>query len=106
MLTYPATDRVPEYLQAADLCIFPSDYEGFGVGLIEALATGTPVVSTPVGVARELVRHGETGFVFPIRDCRCHGGRHRNRVGRAQRRGPRSAVAHARRSNRTSSIAS
>lgn len=69
VLMHAATDRVPDYLQAADLCIFPSDYEGFGVGLIEALATGTPVVSTPVGVARELVRHGETGFAFPIRDA-------------------------------------
>jgi len=63
-----ATDRVADYLQAADLCIFPSDYEGFGVGLIEALATGTPVLSTPVGIARELVREGETGFGFPTRD--------------------------------------
>jgi glycosyltransferase involved in cell wall biosynthesis len=63
-----ATDRVPDYLQAADLCIFPSEYEGFGVGLIEALATGTPVISTPVGIARELVMNGETGFTFPPRD--------------------------------------
>ncbi len=69
VLMYPATDQVPDYLQAADLCIFPSDYEGFGVGLIEALATATPVVSTPVGVARELVRQGETGFAFPTRDA-------------------------------------
>ncbi len=69
VLMYPATDRVPDYLQAADLCIFPSDYEGFGVGLIEALAAGTPVISTPVGVARELVRSGETGFAFPAQDA-------------------------------------
>jgi glycosyltransferase involved in cell wall biosynthesis len=65
---YGATDRVADYLQAADLCIFPSDYEGFGVGLIEALATGTPVLSTPVGIARELIQEGETGFRFPTRD--------------------------------------
>ena len=69
VLMYAATDRVPDYLQAADLCMFPSDYEGFGVGLIEALATGTPVVATPVGVARELVKHGETGFAFPPQDA-------------------------------------
>jgi glycosyltransferase involved in cell wall biosynthesis len=69
VLMYPATDQVPDYLQAADLCVFPSDYEGFGVGLIEALATGTPVISTPVGIARELLRNGETGFLFPTRNA-------------------------------------
>ena len=57
-------DRVHDYMRAADIAIFPSHYEGFGVGLIEALATGVPVVATPVGIARELVREAETGFVF------------------------------------------
>jgi len=62
------TDRVADYLQAADLYILPSDYEGFGVGIIEALATGLPTLLTPVGVAPQLVRDGENGFLFPVRD--------------------------------------
>jgi len=37
--------------------------EPFGLGMIEALATGTPVVATPVGSAPEIVHDGVTGFL-------------------------------------------
>lgn len=37
--------------------------EPFGLAVIEALATGTPVVATPLGSMPELVRHGATGFL-------------------------------------------
>lgn len=37
--------------------------EPFGLVMIESLATGTPVVATPMGAAPEIVRHGETGFL-------------------------------------------
>jgi glycosyltransferase involved in cell wall biosynthesis len=63
-----ATDRVPEYLRAADLFILPSDYEGFSLGIVEALATGLPSILTPVGVVPQLVRDGENGFLFLPRD--------------------------------------
>ncbi|MBT2584846.1 glycosyltransferase family 4 protein [Arthrobacter sp. ISL-95] len=38
-------------------------HEPFGLVMIEALATGTPVLATPIGAAPEIVRHGVTGFV-------------------------------------------
>lgn len=38
-------------------------HEPFGLVMIEALATGTPVLATPMGAAPEIVRHGITGFV-------------------------------------------
>jgi glycosyltransferase involved in cell wall biosynthesis len=63
-----ATDRVHHYLQAADLYILPSEYEGFGIGVIEALATARPCLLTPVGVVPQLIRDGENGFLFPPRD--------------------------------------
>lgn len=62
------TNHVDDYLRAADLAVFPSRYEGFGVGLIEALATGLPVIATPVGVARELLADGDNAFVSPPDD--------------------------------------
>jgi PAS domain S-box-containing protein len=62
-----ASESVHEFLQASDLYILPSDYEGFGVGIIEALATGIPVLVTPVGVAPQLIAHGENGYLFPPR---------------------------------------
>ena len=37
----------------ADLVLAPSLYEGYGMVVVEALASGTPVISTDVGVARE-----------------------------------------------------
>lgn len=38
-------------------------HEPFGLVMIEALATGTPVLATPIGAAPEIVRNGVTGFV-------------------------------------------
>jgi glycosyltransferase involved in cell wall biosynthesis len=43
-----------EYLQCADVFAFPSDYEGFGLSLLEAMAVGLPMVSTRVGVVADL----------------------------------------------------
>jgi glycosyltransferase involved in cell wall biosynthesis len=64
------SDRVSEYLQAADLFVSPSDYEGFGLTTVEALACGLPVITTAVGVAAEIVRHNSNGFLCPPREPR------------------------------------
>ena len=45
------TDDVPPWLRATDAFLFPSDREGFGLVLLEAMATGLPVVTTAVGAA-------------------------------------------------------
>jgi glycosyltransferase involved in cell wall biosynthesis len=37
--------------------------EPFGLSVVEALATGTPVIATPLGSMPELIRHGATGFL-------------------------------------------
>jgi len=37
--------------------------EPFGLSVVEALATGTPVIATPLGSMPELLRHGTTGFL-------------------------------------------
>jgi glycosyltransferase involved in cell wall biosynthesis len=47
----------------ADIFVYPSRYESFGQPLLEAAAAGLPVISTPVGVAKELIRDGETGYL-------------------------------------------
>lgn len=41
------------YYALADLVLVPSHFEGYGLVIIEALAAGTPVLATDVGVARE-----------------------------------------------------
>lgn len=44
-------DRMPLWVNAANAVLVTSDYEGFGLACIEALACEVPVLSTPVGVA-------------------------------------------------------
>ena len=44
-------ERVPLWMNAANAVLTPSDREGFGLALLEALACDVPVLSTPVGIA-------------------------------------------------------
>jgi glycosyltransferase involved in cell wall biosynthesis len=44
-------ERMPLWINAASAVLVTSDYEGFGMAAVEALACGVPVLSTPVGVA-------------------------------------------------------
>jgi glycosyltransferase involved in cell wall biosynthesis len=44
-------DRMPLWVNAANAVLVTSDYEGFGLAAIEALACDVPVLSTPVGIA-------------------------------------------------------
>jgi len=44
-------DRMPLWVNAANAVLVTSDYEGFGLACVEALACNVPVLSTPVGVA-------------------------------------------------------
>ncbi|MBY6243128.1 glycosyltransferase [Methylosinus sp. Sm6] len=46
-----------------DCLVCTSDYESYGLIFPEALAAGVPIVSPPVGVAREAASEGETGVV-------------------------------------------
>ena len=45
-----------------DLFVLPSHTEGYALVLIEAAASGRPILATPVGGADEMVTEGETGF--------------------------------------------
>jgi glycosyltransferase involved in cell wall biosynthesis len=44
-------DEMPAWVNAADAIVITSDYEGFGLACVEAIACGVPVLSTPVGIA-------------------------------------------------------
>jgi glycosyltransferase involved in cell wall biosynthesis len=54
--------------RAVDLLVLPSDAEGFGLVLIEAMAAGVPVVATDVDGIRDVVDNHRTGLLVPARD--------------------------------------
>lgn len=59
-----AIDAVPEALRSLDLFVLPSLGEGISNTILEALASGLPVIATAVGGNVELINEGETGAFF------------------------------------------
>lgn len=59
---------VPQLLNSSDVFVFPSLNEALGLSVIEAMATGLPVVAADFGGLRELVRNGETGLLVTPAD--------------------------------------
>jgi D-inositol-3-phosphate glycosyltransferase len=63
-------ERLPYFYNSADVCVFPSYYESFGLVPLESLACGIPVVATDVGDLKNIVRQGETGYIIPSQEPR------------------------------------
>jgi glycosyltransferase involved in cell wall biosynthesis len=60
-----AVDNVEDWLRAADIFVFPTHDEAFGLSLVEAMACGLAVVSTRVGGLADIVRDGENAVAVP-----------------------------------------
>ena len=62
---YIPDEELPHYYQMADLFILPTKaLEGFGLVTVEALASGLPVLGTPVGGTKEILAHMGPEFLF------------------------------------------
>ncbi len=57
---------VPDLMRAADVFVLASHFEGFGLVVAEAMASGTPVVATDAGGVAEVM--AGTGFLVPVDD--------------------------------------
>lgn len=62
LLCGPRND-IPELLAAFDVFVHPAVAESFGMVIVEAMAMARPVLSTPVGIAPEVIKSGETGVL-------------------------------------------
>ncbi|WP_338819170.1 D-inositol-3-phosphate glycosyltransferase [Moorella thermoacetica] len=60
-LGYISDELLPALYNAADIFIYPSLYEGFGLPVLEAMACGTPVIASKISSLSEVV--GETGIL-------------------------------------------
>jgi glycosyltransferase involved in cell wall biosynthesis len=69
MLGFIPSRAVSEHLNAAAFLIMPSTcYETFGRTILEAYATGTPVIASRLGAIAEIVEDGKTGILFRAGD--------------------------------------
>ena len=57
-------DKLPDYLNELKLVVLPSYTEGLPNIMLEAMACGTPVLTTPVGAIPDIITDGETGFIM------------------------------------------
>lgn len=69
-------DQVGTWFAAADAAVVPSvrddsgNVDGLPNTVLEALASGTPLISTPAGGIASVIEHGRTGVIVPERDAR------------------------------------
>lgn len=59
---------LPNYLAIADIFVRPSLSEGQGISFLEAMASGVPIVATPVGGIIDFLIDGETGLFCKVRN--------------------------------------
>ncbi len=61
---------IENYISASDVGIYTSEDESFGMGILETMAYGKPVLSTNVGGISEFMQDAKTGFLFKLGDTK------------------------------------
>lgn len=61
-------ESIEYYFSCADLFLFPSEYESFGLAALEAMACEVPVVASRAGGLPEVIEHERTGYLAPMGD--------------------------------------
>ena len=63
-----ARDEVPWLLEHSNCAVVPSRSETFGHNFLEPMFAGLPVLGTAVGIGRDVIKDGMTGYVFALRN--------------------------------------
>lgn len=61
-----SNESLPKYLSMADVFVRPSLSEGLGISFLEAMASGLPIIGTPVGGIPDFLKDGETGLFCKV----------------------------------------
>ncbi len=61
-------EKLNEWYNKMQCVVVPSIFEGFGITVIEAMATGTPVIGTNVDGIKNILRDNDNGFLVPYGD--------------------------------------
>src|SRR5260370_1877805 len=61
--------EIARRLASADLCVWPALNEALGMALLEAQASGVPVVAGAAGAVSDILVHGLTGLLVPPSDA-------------------------------------
>jgi glycosyltransferase involved in cell wall biosynthesis len=69
LLGNTSANQLPDLYRKALLFVLPSNEEGLGIVILEAMASGVPVVSTACGGPATMIVDGETGFLTPVGDA-------------------------------------
>jgi glycosyltransferase involved in cell wall biosynthesis len=64
----PWQKNIMAYMRVADIFVLTSLYEGYGRTLVEAAALATPIITTNVGCAEDVVKNSENGMIVPVDD--------------------------------------
>lgn len=62
-------EHLNETLEQAHLLVVPSSYEGFGIVYLEGMCFGLPAIGTTAGAAREIIEHGQNGYLIAPEDA-------------------------------------
>jgi len=61
---------IQNYISAADAGVYTSADESFGMGILETMSYGKPVLATKVGGVPEVMRNGQDGYLFKVGDVK------------------------------------
>lgn len=68
IVLFGVCDNIPDMLHESDIYVMSSDWEGLSISLIEALASGIPIVATDAGSNNEIIDNEVNGLLVPVAD--------------------------------------